>query len=66
MIYTYPISAEGIQQKKVELIRSIFTILKSSGLPFKEPESNMFDRLYDKSITELQDIKYKLNTTPVF
>lgn len=63
MQYTYPISPDNVRQKKVDLIRVIFSKIRSTGLPFDNGEVKMFDRLYDKSISELQDINYKLNSS---
>jgi len=63
MQYTYPISPDNVRQKKVDLIRVIFSKIRSTGLPFQDTEVKMFDKLYDKTISELQDINYKLNSS---
>ena len=63
MQHTYPISPENVRQKKVDLIRVIFAKIRATGLPFHNGEVKMFDKLYDKSISELQDINYKLNSS---
>ena len=63
MTYTYPISPDNVRQKKVDLIRVIFAKIRSTGLPFQDTEVKMFDKLYDKTISELQDINYKLNSS---
>jgi hypothetical protein len=63
MTYTYPISPDNVRQKKVDLIRVIFSKIRATGLPFDNGEVKMFDKLYDKSISELQDINYKLNSS---
>ena len=63
MTYTYPISPDNVRQKKVDLIRVIFAKLRSSGLPFTDGETKMFDELYDKSLTELYNINTNLNSS---
>ena len=65
MTYTYPISPDNVRQKKVDLIRVIFAKIRSTGLPFKDGETRMFDKLYDKTITELHDINRKLSSSSI-
>lgn len=63
MTYTYPISKDNVRQKKVDLIRVIFAKIRRTGLPFQDGETKMFDRLYDKEITELQKINHSLSSS---
>ena len=65
MPYTYPISINGTREKKVELIKDIFSYLRESRTLNDEPK--MFDDLYYKSVTELTDIRFKLRkNSPYF
>ena len=63
MTYTYPISPDNVRQKKVDLIRVIFAKIRSTGLPFTDVETKMFDQLYDKTLTELYNINANLNSS---
>ena len=65
MAYTYPISINGTREKKVELIEDIFGYLRQSQTLNDEPKT--FDDLYDKSVSELMDIRFKLRrNSPYF
>ena len=64
MPYTYPISIKGTREKKVELIKDIFSYLRESQTLNDEPKT--FDELYDKSVTELMDIRFKLRKNSPF
>jgi len=65
MAYTYPISINGTREKKVELIEDIFGYLRQSRTLNDEPKT--FDDLYDKSVTELMDIRIQLRrNSPYF